>query len=282
MNEKKIKSYAKINLSLGILGKFNLKYHKIESIVSLINLYDDISIKKINTKKHQIIFYGRFSKKIPKKNTISKLLDILDKGKLLNNKKYRIKINKKIPTMSGLGGGSMNSSSILRYFLKKNKINMKYEDVLNITNKIGSDVILGMQNKPMILTGDGKIISLNKKFDLYTLIIKPNFGCSTKKIYKNVKIFSRPLLNYKKMRNLDIKKIINLNNDLERVAFKLYPGLHRIKKYMIKLPNIMFVRMTGSGSSIIGYFISKKASINATKILKKKYKNYWCILSKTI
>ena len=59
MNEKKIKSYAKINLSLGILGKFNLKYHKIESIVSLINLYDDISIKKINTKKHQIIFYGR-------------------------------------------------------------------------------------------------------------------------------------------------------------------------------------------------------------------------------
>jgi len=282
MNEKKIKSYAKINLSLGILGKLKSENHKIESIVSFINLYDDISIKKINKKKHQIIFYGQFSKKIPKKNTISKLLNILDKKKLLHNKKYRIKINKKIPTMSGLGGGSMNSSSILRYFLKKNKIYMKYEDVLNITNKIGSDVILGIQKKPMILKEDGKIIFLNKKFDFYTLVIKPNFGCSTKKIYKSVRTFSKPLLNYKKMSNPDVRKIINLNNDLETVAFKLYPTLNRIKKYMLKLPNIIFVRMTGSGSSIIGYFISKKASINAAKILKKKYKNYWCILSKTI
>ena len=40
--------------------------------------------------------------------------------------------------------------------------------------------------------------------------------------------------------------------------------------------------MTGSGSTIIAYFNSKKAALNAEKILKKKYKNYWCILSKTI
>ena len=51
---------------------------------------------------------------------------------------------------------------------------------------------------------------------------------------------------------------------------------------MLGLPKVLFVRMTGSGSSIIGYFKSKKASINAAKILKKKYRNYWCILSKTI
>ena len=60
-----------------------------------------------------------------------------------------------------------------------------------------------------------------------------------------------------------------------------YP-LSIIKKNMLNLPSVKFVRMTGSGSSIIGYFNSKKASLNAAKILKKIYKNYWCILSKTI
>jgi 4-diphosphocytidyl-2-C-methyl-D-erythritol kinase len=51
---------------------------------------------------------------------------------------------------------------------------------------------------------------------------------------------------------------------------------------MENLPKVKIVRMTGSGSAIIAYFKTKNASLNAAKILKKNYKNYWCILSKTI
>ena len=51
---------------------------------------------------------------------------------------------------------------------------------------------------------------------------------------------------------------------------------------MEKLDKILFVNMTGSGSTIVGYFISKKTALKAIKLLKKKYRNYWCILSKTI
>ena len=83
MNFKIIKSYAKINLSLGIIGKLKSGYHKIESLVSFINLYDEIKIKKINTKNHKIEFFGKFAKGIRKNNTIYNLLKILDKRKLL-------------------------------------------------------------------------------------------------------------------------------------------------------------------------------------------------------
>ena len=51
---------------------------------------------------------------------------------------------------------------------------------------------------------------------------------------------------------------------------------------MEHLPNILFARMTGSGSSILGYFLTKNSAIYAAKLFKKKYKNYWCIASKTI
>ena len=282
MSISKINSYAKINLSLGVLGKLKNKLHRIESLVSFIDLHDEISIQKINKKKHKVFFYGRFSKNIPNKNTISKLLELLDRQNFLKNKKYLIKIKKNIPLKSGMGGGSMNASSVLRYFVNKNKLLLNTSQISQIANKIGSDVMLGIEKKNLILQGNGKLFRSNKKIGLYTIIIKPNFGCSTEKIYKNIKSFSKPALNKNKNKLFSVSNIISLKNDLEKVAFKKYPFLVNIKQNMLNLPKVKFVRMTGSGSSLLAYFNSKKASLNAAKLLKKKYKNYWCILSKTI
>ena len=95
MSFETIKSYAKINLSLGVTGRLKSGYHKIESLISFLNLHDEIKIKKINKKNHKIKFFGKFSKGIKKKNTISELLKILDQKKILNNQKYLIKVKKK-------------------------------------------------------------------------------------------------------------------------------------------------------------------------------------------
>ena len=282
MSISKINSYAKINLSLGVLGKLKNKLHRIESLVSFIDLHDEISIQQINKKKHKVFFYGRFSKNIPNKNTISKLLELLDIQNFLKNKKYLIKIKKNIPLKSGMGGGSMNASSVLRYFINKNKLLLNTSQISQMANKIGSDVMLGIEKKNLILQGNRKLFRSNKKIGLYTIIIKPNFGYSTEKIYKNIKSFSKPALNKNKNKLFSVSNIISLKNDLEKVAFKKYPFLANIKQNMLNLPKVKFVRMTGSGSSLLAYFNSKKASLNAAKLLKKKYKNYWGILSKTI
>ena len=118
MVSNKIRSNAKINVALNILGKKS-SLHRIESIIFFISLHDIISIKEVKFKTHDILFSGKFSKSIGKDNTISKLLEILDHKKLLKNKKFQIKINKKIPNKAGLGGGSMNAANILNYFVKK-------------------------------------------------------------------------------------------------------------------------------------------------------------------
>tara|TARA_B100001741_G_scaffold103859_1_gene85513 strand:+ start:19 stop:864 length:846 start_codon:yes stop_codon:yes gene_type:complete len=281
MREDVIKSFAKINLSLGVLGKYNKNLHRIETLVSFIDLNDQIKIKKIEQANHRVMFQGKFSKKIYKNNTVTELLNILDKQHLINNQKYQIIINKKIPSKAGLGGGSMNASAILNYLLKKNKKTISEKKLAQICNKIGSDVILGLKKKNSILLGNGKLIRSQSKLKLYTLILKPSFGCSTKELYKEIKHYSRPLLN-KNSKIFTINKLSNLSNDLEIVAFKKYPILRRIKDRMQVLPKVSFVKMTGSGSCMVAFFRTKKASLNAAKILKKKYKNYWCILSKTI
>ena len=276
----KIKSYAKINISLGIIDKFKSKLHKVESLFSFINLHDEIFIKKINAKNHKIIFYGKFSKGIFKNNTISNLLKILEKN--LSGQKYLIKVNKRIPTKSGMGGGSMNASSLLNFFIKNQKLNLSSKEISKISSKVGSDVVLGLQKKASILYGNGHVKYLNNKINLYTLLVRPNFGCSTKAIYNHVKSFSKPVFKKNKRTVINYNFLSYLRNDLEEPAFRKYPKLKKIKAFMEKLDKILFVNMTGSGSAIVGYFITKKTALNAIKILNKKYKNYWCILSKTI
>ena len=280
MRYYKIKSYAKVNISLKVLRKLKSNFHKIESLVSFINLYDEIFIKKTNKKNHKIKFYGKFSKGISKNNTISLLLKIIEKK--LNGQKYLIKINKKIPQKSGLGGGSMNASSLLKFLIKSQKLNLSSKEIGKISSKIGSDVIIGLQSKTSILYGNGNLKNIKQNINLYTLLVRPNFGCSTKDIYKNVKIFSKAIFKFNKSIVINYKFLSYLVNDLEEPAFKKYPILKKIKIFMEKLDKILFVNMTGSGSTIVGYFISKKATLNAIKILKKKYKNYWCISSRTI
>ena len=112
----KIKSYAKVNLSLNIVGKLRSKKHKIESLITFVNLYDLIYLRPINSYRHKVYFTGKFAKGINSKNTVSKLLQTLDKKKLLNNQKFEIKIEKNIPQQSGMGGGSMNAASLINYF----------------------------------------------------------------------------------------------------------------------------------------------------------------------
>ena len=193
MQSYKIKSYAKINLSLRVLKKLKSKLHKIETLITFLNLYDEIFIKKIKGKSHKVIFTGKFADKIPKKNTITKLLKILDDKKKLKNQKYLIKVNKQIPQKSGMGGGSMNSASILKYLIKNKNIKLTTKEIFHIASKIGSDVAIGMQNKTSILNESGIFKEINKKLNLFTLLIRPNFGCSTKIIYKNVRNFSKPI-----------------------------------------------------------------------------------------
>ena len=94
--------------------------------------------------------------------------------------------------------------------------------------------------------------------------------------------FSKPVFKAKKKRTITYKFLSKLSNDLEEPAFRKYPALKKIKIFMQKLDENLFVNMTGSGSTIVGYFITKKAGLKASKKLNKKYKNYWCILSKTI
>jgi len=277
----KVKSFAKINLVLHVTGKLK-KLHKIESIIKFIQLHDLITIKIAKGGNHKISFNGHFSKNIKKDNTVDNLFKILDDKNLLNNKKFQIKVKKNIPQEAGLGGGSMNAATILNFLIEKKFIRINQKKILQITNLIGSDVILGINPTSTILSSNGAVKRFLKTSSFYTLLVRPNFGCSTKKIYSGVKKFSKPVLNNPNKNMLNLRLLLKYENALEKIAFSKYQKLEKLKLFLEKLNQPLFVRMTGSGSVLVAYYQRKRDCELAKVKFKRKFRNYWCNTSKTI
>ena len=282
MNLKKLNSHAKINLSLNVIQRLPNKYHKIESLITFIKFSDEIKIKLTNNIKHKIYFFGNFSKGIGRNNTVTRLLNLLEKKNLIKSKKFEIRIKKNIPQKSGMGGGSMNAACILKYLMKKKFINISSKKAKEIAYEIGSDVALGLNKKNSILFKNGKIIQVEKKLNFNVLVVMPNFGCSTKRIFSEVKKFSKSIYSNTNKSYFSINNLLKSNNDLERVVLKKYSKTKKLKHFLSKLPKVIFVRMTGSGSAFVAYFKFKNSAKNAAKIFENKYKGYWFTVSKTI
>ena len=151
-----------------------------------------------------------------------------------------------------------------KFFLKILNLKMR-----NYAKKIGSDVILGLKNnKTKILLSNNKLKELSKKINFHIVLIKPNFGCSTEKVYSRNKIFSKKQYFEKKNIKIDKFHIFDGKNDLENSAFKTYPELKKLKNRALAIQKGELVRMTGSGATIV-YFSSKVSAKNALKTYRK-------------
>ena len=277
-----INSYCKINISLRVIKKLKNDLHKINTFITFARIFDQIYLKEIKNTKDKISFYGKFKNKISKSNnTISRILDLLRKNNFIKKIYFEIKVKKNIPTKSGLGGGSMNAASLLTFLVKKYNLRIKQKDLFKLAAKVGSDVIVGLKFQNVFFnSGSNTIKRYKNKLNLFVLLVKPDINCSTKLIYSKNRQFS------KQYKNKDISKFGNFFekdvNDLEKVAFKIYPKIKRLKDYLNIQKKCIFSRMTGSGSVCVAYFKDYKAARKAEINLKNKFPNYWCKLSKAM
>ena len=277
-----LKSFSKINLSLKVNRKLkNSRLHEIQSYFCLVNLYDDIKIKKIKDQKDIIRFRGKFSKYIKKSsNSVIDVLNILRERNLISSY-YSVSINKKIPVFGGMGGGTSNAIYLVKH-LTRNKIDKNLLKVLS--KRIGSDVRIFLYQQGFI-SNLKKIYSFQKKHSFYFLLVYPTIKCSTKYIYSKVRKFSQKSdFSFKKIevKNKFIKLLIGENNNLQSIVEKKYPTIKRLIIEIRQRKGCYFSRMTGSGSVCYGVFKSKKSAKAALNIIKVKYPKYSSWVAKTI
>ncbi|OPJ54802.1 4-(cytidine 5'-diphospho)-2-C-methyl-D-erythritol kinase [Alkalithermobacter paradoxus] len=254
----KLKSRAKINLSIDVVGKREDGYHLVEMIMQSIDLYDNIQIEEI--KEDKIIIQSE-NKNVPLDES-----NIMYKAASLVKQKFNIKtgvkinLHKNIPVAAGMAGGSSNGAAVLVGLNNIWNLNLREDELMDLGLSLGADVPFCIMGGAALAQGIGeKLTKIKGLKDTHILICKPNIFVSTKDVYTNLdmsKVRKRPdtqmLLDY--INKEDIKGLCtNMENVLESVTEKKYPVISEIKNKMIKYKALGSM-MSGSGPTVFGIF----------------------------
>lgn len=253
------KSPCKINLFLDIKSKREDGYHFIESLFHTIDLFDIIKIEE--SKEFKISTSGKYKLNDNEEDNIVAKIFYHFKNQMELKKNYKINIEKNIPTGAGLGGGSSNAATMIKFFLEE--LNIKPDnELIESFSKFGADIPFFIKGGLSWVSGIGeKIESFNFTLPYKIILIYPNINVSTKLAYSKFteNDFNKSDIFY--IKNLLEKNgRINFNdlyshiyNIFEKNVFNIEP---KIKEYKEKAENEIKrkICMSGSGSSLFALY----------------------------
>jgi 4-diphosphocytidyl-2-C-methyl-D-erythritol kinase len=279
----RLRSLAKINLDLRVLYKRPDGFHELRTIFQTISLADTIEVE-----------YQRGRSKIELKSNIDIPANLVVKAAesvlraLRANCQLRIRLNKRIPMGSGLGGGSSNAAAILLALPPLLKKRLPLEKLMELAAELGSDV-------PFFLIG-GTAVGLGRGTELYPLpdtpsspglLITSDIHSSTAAAYAAL---NRQLLdevpaaiinNFQAVVQSACAPTPNPQspavdpqspavNDFETVVFHQHPQLKSIQGKLLKL-GAWRAMMTGSGSALFGLFANRELRDRAAGSFRKDF-----------
>lgn len=272
------RAYAKINISLDIVGKREDGYHLLEMIMQRIELYDILEITK--NKSGISIKCDKNYVPLDERNLVYKAANLfLDTYNLKGGVNFNI--IKNIPVSAGLAGGSSDAATTLLAMRELYNIDVTDDELCSLGLKIGADVPYCIKGGTALCKGIGEKVTKLKGFKGHILVlVKPKFGVSTKEVYKNLdinKIYRHP--NTEKLieavENNDLKYVSeNMKNVLENVTLKKHTVIKEIKEKMIR-SGALGSMMSGSGPSVFGFFDDLLKAQRCYEYFKSKYNDVY-------
>ena len=282
MNSITLKSRAKINLSIDVLGKRQDGYHLVEMIMQTIDLYDLI---EINEKDNDKITIKSTSDEIPLdcNNLVYKAANLIKKTFNIN-KGVEIHIKKNIPVAAGMAGGSSNAAAVLVGLNKLWNLNLSNQQLEKIGLKLGADVPFCINGGAVLASGIGEELTPIKGLtkDVCILVCKPDLFVSTKEVYECIDskdIDKRPNNKFliECLKNEDTRQLAeNMFNVLEGVTMDKHPVIQQIKDIMTN-NRALGAMMSGSGPTVFGLYENREDAVKCKAILEKQFKQTFVV-----
>lgn len=271
-----LNSNGKINIGLNVTGVLPNGYHLLDMIMVPISLSDRITGEIEDITGTLEIKTNKADIPVNEDNILWKIYDKFYNESGLSKRKISLYLEKIIPHQAGLGGGSSNGAFLLKLLNEFHGNFFSQERLIEIGKSVGADIPFFLINKSARVRGIGEdieIIENNLKNSI--ILIKPQFGVSTGKAYKNMS-----MLNNKRDANID--KIIfglkdnrvdivedNIENHLEQGLLLEDENIIEFRKKLAEL-NMKFF-MSGSGSAYYTFVTQEESEEAVTRI--KEYLN---------
>ena len=278
------KAYAKINLSLDIVGRRPNGYHEVRMIMQTLDLCDELSFETSDEIKGTSLVTDsevlNSEQSAGSDNLIIKAVKLLEEetGK---NFDVKITLSKNIPIAAGLAGGSADAAATLRGINRLFSLNLSMDKLREISVKIGADVPFCIEGGLCLSEGIGEVLTpLTPLASIPTVICKPNIFVSTKDVYtafdtdtseKNHPDVDGMLDAIKEYSAIKVTEL--LSNILEPVTKAMHPVIGEIEEKLVSL-NANKAIMSGSGPTVFGLFNSEAEASAAAEILKSMYPVY--------
>ena len=276
----KIKSYAKINLTLEILGVEG-GYHLLDSLVASVDMFDLIVLKKRKDKLSRVVMKGMGSESIPpEKNVALKAAELF--SETFSKGGAEITVYKNIPIGAGLGGSSADAAGVLNGMAKLYGVEDR-EKLKALADSLGSDTGYMLSGGFARMQGRGeKVTPLKIDQKLHFLLLCPPEGVSSKACYQKYDELPRTL----EWKESSTERFIaalrqnNVNeagrylmNDLFVPALHLNQNVETAKREALSF-SPLGATMTGSGSGVIALFETKELCEWAKSRYKGKFRAY--------
>lgn len=272
-----VRTPAKINLTLDIIGKRNDGYHFLRSIMQSVSIYDTVTVYIDDECDDFAIVCDTSGIPCDKTNLVYKAAKaFFDYFEADVPKGITIEINKKIPQLAGLAGGSADAAATIVALNKLYEKDLPTTELNKIAEKVGSDVPFCVCGGTMLAEGVGSILSpLPSLPECYIVIAKPdNVDISTSEAYAKYDLFDVPYISLFDdiIASLAVSKLESicsfLFNALEVAAN--HSEINTLKQKMTELGAIG-VLMTGSGSAVYGIFDKKRTAQKCADELSSNY-----------
>ncbi|MFC1979545.1 4-(cytidine 5'-diphospho)-2-C-methyl-D-erythritol kinase [Chloroflexota bacterium] len=145
---------AKINLTLEVLAKRPDGFHEIRSVIQTINLCDSLCLQL----NRSIEFRCDKPNWIPEESLLSRAVELLQKTTGCTEGAL-IEVNKRIPLISGLGGDSSGAAAVLRGLDKLWGLGLSQEELLELAEQLGSDVVFLLYGGTALVEGRGEVVT---------------------------------------------------------------------------------------------------------------------------
>ncbi len=263
------RAYAKINLGLRILEKRPDGYHNIETIFHRIDLFDEIAFSPSPT---TIVESNSSEAPGGEKNICYKAALLLQEF-LGTNQGVRISITKNIPVGAGLGGGSSDAATVLRELPRFWQKDIKEETPKAIALQLGSDVLFFLGRSSALGRGRGEMLEyFELDLPYWVLLCYPNIHVSTAWAYGRIKPgHSSPQKTLRQIMETNLNQpevlVKELRNDFEETVFAEYSEVADVKRILLDA-GAVFASMSGSGSSVYGFYREEKSATDVSQQLQ--------------